>query len=85
MRISGRQIAAARGLLGWSQQQLAVAADVTPQTINYWEHEQHVPRQATIERVRKAIEDRGVEFLNGGQPGVRMKAKPEAERSTSAD
>ena len=78
MKISGRQLAAARTLLGWSQEQLAAAADVTPFTIMSWETERHVPRQATIDRVRQAIEGRGVEFLNGGAPGVRFKPKPGA-------
>ena len=85
MRITGRQLAAARSLLNWSQGQLALAADVDKQTIQNWESGRHLPREETINRVRKAIEDRGVEFLNGGQPGVRMKANPEAERGTSAD
>ena len=84
MKISGRQVAGARGLLGWTQEQLALAADVTPQTINYWENEQHLPRQSTIDRVRKAIEDRGVEFTNGGAPGVRFKPKPDAAQNDSA-
>ena len=84
MRISGRQLAAARSLLGWSQEQLATAADVTQFTIMSWETERHLPRQATIDRVRQAIEDRGVEFTNGGQPGVRYKAKPVAEADHNA-
>lgn len=85
MKISGKQLAAARALLGWNQGHLAEAADVALSTIVTWELEQHQPRQATIDRVRLAIETRGVEFLNGGQPGVRMKAKPETEQGTSAD
>jgi len=87
MKISGRQVAAARGLLNWSQDQLALAADVTAQTVKNWENEHHLPRQATMDRVREAIEARGVEFTNGGQPGVRFKAKPgtAAERESAAD
>jgi len=76
MRITGRQLAAARSLLGWSQEQLATAADVTGQTISNWESEQNMPRPGTIARVRAVIEDRGIEFLNGGAPGVRFKPKP---------
>lgn len=70
-------------MLGWSQEQLALAADVTPQTINNWENGQHIPRQSTINRVREAIEARGVEFTNGGAPGVRFKPKPDAAESAS--
>ena len=80
MKISGKQVAAARGLLGWGQDQLAAAADVNPRTIMRWEAEQHEPRESTMRQVIQAIEDRGVEFTNGGQPGVRYKAKPGATR-----
>ena len=83
MQITGRQLAAARSLLDWSQGQLALAADVDKQTIQNWESGRHMPREETISRVRRAIEDRGVEFLNGGQPGVRYKAKQPAEESTA--
>lgn len=84
MQITGRQLAAARSLLDWSQGQLALAADVDKQTIQNWESGRHLPREDTINRVRKAIEDRGVEFTNGGQPGVRYKAKQgtEADRAS---
>ena len=84
MQITGRQLAAARSLLNWSQGQLALAADVDKQTIQNWETERHIPREETINRVRRAIEERGVEFTNGGAPGVRFKPKPEAAESDSA-
>ena len=70
---------AARGLLGWTQRQLAAAADVHLDTIVTWEHGEHVPRDSTIARVVAVIEARGVEFTNGGQPGVRYKAMPTVE------
>lgn len=78
MKISGRQLAAARSLLNWSQQHLATAAGVTQQTIALWETEQQVPRASTLARVMAVIEERGVEFTNGGAPGVRFKPKPNA-------
>ena len=84
MQITGRQLAAARSLLDWSQGQLALAADVDKQTIQNWESGRHLPREETINRVRQAIEDRGVEFTNGGAPGVRFKPKPEAAENESA-
>jgi DNA-binding XRE family transcriptional regulator len=84
MKISGRQIAAARGLLAWSQGHLAQAADVGIHTIVRWELQNVEPRRETVEKVRRAIEARGVEFTNGGQPGVRFKAKPEAAEPESA-
>jgi transcriptional regulator with XRE-family HTH domain len=76
MKIAGKQVAAARALLGWSQEQLAIAADVVMETVNRWETGAVEPRQKTIERIVRAIEERGVEFTNGGAPGVRFKPKP---------
>ena len=82
MRITGRQLAAARSLLGWSQEQLATAADVTGQTISNWESEQNMPRPGTIARVRAVIEDRGIEFLNGGRPVCGSSRSQASQRST---
>ena len=76
MKISGRQVAAARSLLNWSQDHLAEAAEVNKHTIFRWESGHTTPHQSTVDRIVKAIEDCGVEFINGGQPGVRFKAKP---------
>lgn len=84
MKISGKQVAAARALLGWSQEQLALAADVVMQTVNRWETGYVEPRKETVERIVRAIEERGVEFLNGGAPGVRFKPKSESAESESA-
>ena len=84
MKILGRQLVAARGLLGWTQRQLATAADVHLDTIVTWEHGEHQPRESTMQRVVAAIDARGVEFTNGGQPGVRYKAKPVAEADHNA-
>ena len=82
MKISGRQVAGARGLLGWSQSHLATAADMSERAINRWEAGETSPHQSTIERVVQVIEAAGVEFTNGDQPGVRFKRRPtEAERS----
>lgn len=76
MKISGRQVAAARSLLGWSLDQLSAASDVSKRAINRWEVGETVPHESTIKRIVDAIEDRGVEFTNGGAPGVRFKPKP---------
>lgn len=83
MKITGRQIAGARGLLGWSQGHLATAADMSERAINRWEAGETSPHQSTVERVVSVIEAAGVEFTNGGQPGVRFKAGV-IERTTGA-
>jgi transcriptional regulator with XRE-family HTH domain len=63
---------AARGLLNWSLDELAAQAGVTPNTIINWESGRHRPTTATRDRIRDAFERQGVEFLNSGQPGVRL-------------
>ena len=85
MKITGKQVAAARALLGWSQEQLAMAADVVLNTVNRWETGVVEPRKETVDRVVRAIEARGVEFTNGGQPGVRFKPKPGASAEGASE
>jgi predicted transcriptional regulator len=73
--ISGKHIRAARGLLGWSQTELSKKAKVALGTISRME-EFAGPvgaRTETLGRVVAALEKAGVEFLNEGRPGVRMK------------
>ena len=71
-KISGRQIAAARELLNITQAQLAAAADVHSVVLSRIESGTVQPRDNTIAKVRDALERRGIEFLNGGSPGVRL-------------
>jgi hypothetical protein len=54
---------------------LAGAAVVSATTV--WDYEAGVghPKPADIEAMRMALERAGVEFTNGGQPGVRLKAR----------
>ncbi len=65
-------VRAARGLLKWSQDELASRAGVTGTTINFWENERVKPSEDTKLLVRRAFEEAGIEFLNGGNPGVRL-------------
>jgi len=73
--ISPEQCRAARGLLAWSQQELARAAGVGIVTVHQLEAGISEPRRATIQVIRSALEKAGVEFIdeNGGGPGVRLK------------
>jgi predicted transcriptional regulator len=76
---SVRQVKAARALLAWSQEDLAVASGVSLPTI--WRLEAADGdlggRQSTVDAIKAALEAAGVEFLdeNGGGPGVRLKPK----------
>ena len=69
------QCRAARGLIDWSQMDLAERAGVGIVTIRQLEAGNHEPRRATLDVVRRALEAAGVEFIaeNGGGPGVRLR------------
>ncbi|MBR0943715.1 MULTISPECIES: helix-turn-helix transcriptional regulator [Bradyrhizobium] len=73
--ISPMQCRAARGLLDWSQQQLADRSKVGIVTIRQLEAGVNEPRRSTLQVVRFAFEAAGVEFIeeNGGGPGVRLR------------
>lgn len=69
------QCRAARGLLDWTQQELADEARVGIVTIRQFEGELSDPRRATVEVIKQALSRAGVEFIeeNGGGPGVRLR------------
>lgn len=62
----------ARAALGWTVQDLAEAADVGINTANRFERSQDA-RLSSVEKMRTALEHAGIEFTNGGQPGVRLR------------
>ena len=70
------QIRAARGLLDWSQSQLAEAAGVSLSTVKDFEAGRRQPVPNNLAAIRAALEDSGVEFIpeNGGGAGVRLRA-----------
>ena len=72
------QCRAARGLLGWNQQELARNARVGIVTVHQLETGVSQPRRATLDVIRRAFELAGVEFIdeNGGGPGVRLRKRP---------
>jgi transcriptional regulator with XRE-family HTH domain len=73
--INPAQCRAARGLLDWSQQELADRAGVGVVTVRQLEAGSHEPRRATQEVVRRCLEAAGIEFIdeNGGGGGVRFR------------
>lgn len=79
--ISSVQIRAARGLLDISAAELAERADVTWKTIQRFENAPSIPpsRSGTLERVKKALEDGGIEFIGDpvDSPGVRLRPSDE--------
>lgn len=74
IHIVGEQAAAARKLLKMTQIELARATGLTEITIVRFERGANV-RPETVEAVREALLNLGIEFLNGGAPGVRLRRK----------
>jgi predicted transcriptional regulator len=77
--ITIEQIRAARGLLGWSQSELAKHAALSLPTIKRVETGTgpRVSDEARL-RIQKALEAGGAQFIseNGGGPGVRLRKRP---------
>ena len=72
MLVWARQVKAARSLVGWEQFQLAAAAGVGIATIRRLERMKG-PINAkfeTIEKIRRALEAAGIEFIGEPKPGV---------------
>lgn len=69
------QLRAARALLSWSQEKLAEAAGVSLPTIKRLEPGDGMlaTRVETMEKLRRALESAGVEFI--GIDGVRLRAR----------
>jgi transcriptional regulator with XRE-family HTH domain len=75
MGISGRQVAAARELLGISQDELALAVNIAASTLRRFENGQHSPRPLTLHAIQTELERRNIEFLNTGGVGVFLQSK----------
>ena len=77
--ITSSQIRAARALLEWSADDLALKVGLSRQTIFKLEHSEGVPasRTQTLMEIKRVFEEVGLEFIgtpdNG--PGVRFKPK----------
>ena len=74
--ITIEQLRAARGLLGWSQSELAARAGLSLPTVKRVEAEAGI--RVSVEartKLQRALELAGVEFIeeNGGGPGVRLR------------
>jgi hypothetical protein len=73
--ITSEQVRAARALIRWEQRNLAEASKVSLPSIKRLETTpgplSAQPR--TVDAIRTALEAAGVEFTNGGEPGVKLK------------
>jgi transcriptional regulator with XRE-family HTH domain len=81
--ISAGQLRAARGLIGWSQTELARQAGLSLPTVKRVETDWgiRVSEEARA-KLRLALETAGVEFIdeNGGGPGVRLNKRQSSSR-----
>lgn len=79
LKVSVRQVKAARALLAWSQADLATASGVSEPTIKRLEaQDDNLGGSAgTRDKIRAALEAAGVEFIpeNGGGAGVRLRKR----------
>ena len=82
LKVSIRQVKAARELLAWSQDQLAEKAGVSVPTIKRLEATDGLlgGRAETVNKIRTALESSGVVFIeeNGGGLGVRLRQRSRA-------
>lgn len=60
------QIRAARALLNWSQKELADAAGLSQTGIARIENGAHQPTTQSLHKIKAALEDSGIEFIQGG-------------------
>lgn len=74
MNLRPEQCRAARGLLNWSQDQLATVAGVSRSTVRDFEGQRHELQRASEERMITAFERAGVRLLPADHegPGVRL-------------
>ncbi|MGB9020932.1 MAG: helix-turn-helix domain-containing protein [Pseudolabrys sp.] len=84
LKVSIRQLKAARTLVGWSQEELASAANVSLPTIKRLEAVEGLlgGRQTTAQKIQAALEKAGIQFIdeNGGGPGVRLRKRQRAKQ-----
>ncbi|KAB1072198.1 hypothetical protein F6X51_17415 [Methylobacterium planeticum] len=81
MLTTGNQLKAARALVGMEQSRLAEVAGLNVNTIRNMEAAGLGPiagRSVNVQAIQRALEEAGVTFLNGGEPGVRLKRKDPA-------
>lgn len=78
MLTTGNQLKAARALAGIEQRDLAEKAGLNVNTIRNMESVGSGPiagRATNVQSVQRILEDIGIEFLNHGNPGVRLITK----------
>ena len=76
IKITVAHVRGARGLLGWNLADLAQKSGISAITISKWENNKSRPTNKTREAIQRALEEAGIEFSNGGEPGVKRRRLP---------
>lgn len=71
--ISAAQSRAARGLLGWSEAELAARSGVSEAELRAFESGAGDPPSGRIEVLRSALMAQGIVFTGGASPGVQLR------------
>ncbi len=82
-KVTGAQIRAARAIVRWSANELAEQAQIGVMTVRRAEAADDVPNLIpnNLDAIQTALEEAGVEFIDGELPGVRpRKAKSTKSR-----
>lgn len=80
MLTTGNQLKAGRALAGMDQGTLAARAGVNINTIGSMEKRGAQGLTSGLDKIQavmRALEAEGIEFLNHGEPGVKLRRKPE--------
>jgi transcriptional regulator with XRE-family HTH domain len=72
--LNAKQMRAARGWLGITQDELASLSGVAKRTIARFEKDLSVPYERTLRDLQSCLEEKGIEFLFEGSKGVGVRA-----------
>ena len=76
-KVTGAQIRAGRAIVRWSAEELAEQAQIGVMTVRRAEATDDVPNLIpnNLDAIHRALEEAGVEFIDGELPGVRPRKK----------
>ena len=80
--ITPSQIRGARAMLNLTQAELAARAGISTTGLNNIERGASDPKASTLSAIQRVLEEAGVEFTNGNEPGVKLKSKGRKRRSS---
>lgn len=76
--LTAAHIRAARALLDITQAELAERVGISKTGLNNIERGNTDPKASTLSAIERYLTDAGIEFTNGGEPGVKLRRKDPA-------